>query len=219
MVAWMEVRISAKAFAEFVVGGPGKKSSTIRKILKPKSPEAKIPIGYYRRAIAIIRGYHDQDNDADQVRAEVKILAKEAESAETKQARAKRLCNLLAVELYMKAFANRTWKVTRCPRIHYTSSEVRISGTPDLAIQDSKRLRLVKLGVRKEKETPDMVRIMLRVIYQAAKKKITLDARDVTYFNVRTGEAISGDASDRRLASTIDNGCSVLQQMIRGKTI
>jgi hypothetical protein len=215
----MKISISAKAFAEFVIGGPGKKLSTIRKILKPKSPEAQIPIAYYKRAIAIIRGYHDQDNNAEYVNAEMKTLFKEAESAETPQARAKRLSNLRAVELYMKSFADRTWKVVKCPRIHYTSSDVRISGTPDLAVQYSKRLRLVKLGVRKEKEAADMVRIMLRVIYQAAKKELKLDAQDITYFYVRTGEAISGEPADRRLAAAIDSGCTTLQEMVRAKAI
>lgn len=215
----MEIRISAKVFAEFVVGGPGKRSSTVRNILKPRAPEAQIPIGYYRRAIGIIRGYHDQGNDSSYVARELRSLFQEAQSASTPQARAKRLSNLRAVELYMASFSGRTWKVTPCPRIHYLSGEVRISGTPDLAIQDTGRLRLVKLGVRKDKEKPDMVRVMLRVIYQAAKAKLKISVRDVTYFDVRTGQAISGEPSDSHLAQTIENGCVVLQQMVRAKPL
>jgi hypothetical protein len=213
----MEIRISAKAFAEFVVGGPGKKSSTVRNILRPRSPEAVIPSGYYKRAIGIIRGYHDRDNDSSFVLKEMKSLYSEAETASTSQTRAKRNSNLRAVESYMRAFAGRKWKVVKCPRIHYSSSEVRISGTPDLAIQDSERLRLVKIGVRKEKETMDMVRLMLRVIYQAAKAKLQVATRDITYFDARTGEAISGEPEDSRLSTTIDNGCRVLHQMVHAK--
>jgi hypothetical protein len=213
----MEIRISAKAFAEFVIGGPGKKSSTVRNILRPKSPEAQIPGGYYKRAIGIIRSYHDRDNDFSFVTREMKLLHAEVESAATPQARAKRNSNLHAVESYMKTFGNRKWKVTKCPRIHYSSDDVRISGTPDLAVQDSDRLRLVKIGVRKEKETADMVHLMLRVIYQAAKTKLKVTTRDITYFDARTGEAISGEPADRNLAPSIDNGCRVLQQMIQAK--
>lgn len=213
----MEIKISAKDFAEFVMGGPGKKASTVRKILKPKSLEAIIPSGYYKRAISIIRGYHDRDNDNAFVTRELKSLYGEAETAKTPQARTKWNNNLRAVESYLKVFASRTWKVIRCPRIHYSSSEVRISGNPDLAIQESDRVRLVKLGVRKEKETEDMVRLMLRVIYQAAKEKVRVTTRDITYFDVRTGEAISGEPTDSHLAQTIDNGCRVLQQMVQPK--
>ena len=71
------------------------------------------------------------------------------------------------------------------------------------------RLRLIKLGVRKEKETADMVRLMLRVIYQAANAKLKVAARDITYFDVRTGEALSGELSDSHLANTIEGGCRV----------
>jgi hypothetical protein len=215
----MEIRISAKAFAEFVVGGPGKKASTVRGILKPKSPEAQIPSGYYKRAITIIRGYHDQNNDSSYVTKEMKALYQEADSALTPQARAKRLSNLRAVDSYMKSFSSRKWKVIPCPRIHYSCSDVRISGTPDLAIQDGDRLRLIKLGVRKEKETTDMVRLMLRVIFQAAKAKLKASVEDVTYFDVRTGEAISGTPSDKHLAATIDTGCGVLRQMVTARPI
>lgn len=215
----MEIRISAKVFAEFVVGGPGKRSSTVRNILKPRAPEAKIPSGYYRRAIGIIRGYHDQDNDSSYVVRELKSLYQEAESAPTSQARAKRLSNLRAIESYMASFSGRTWKIIPCPRIHYLSGEVRISGAPDLAIQDAGRLRLVKLGVRKDKETRDMVRVMLRVIYQAAKMKLKVNVPDITYFDVRTGEAISGEPSDSHLAQTIENGCLILQQMVQARPL
>jgi hypothetical protein len=83
----MEIRISAKAFAQFVVGNPGKKLSTVRSILKPKSPEAQIPSGYYKPAVGIIREYHDRGNDALYAARELKLLHQEAESAPTPQAR------------------------------------------------------------------------------------------------------------------------------------
>jgi hypothetical protein len=117
----------------------------------------------------------------------------------------------------MKSFSTKKWKVVSCPRIHYTSSEVRISGTPDLAVRVADLLRLVKLGVRKKKETTEMVRLMLRVIYQAAMAKLEISARDITYFDVSTGEAISGQPADSHLAYNIDNGCRTLQEMVRAK--
>src|SRR5579871_6300191 len=137
----MEIKIGAKVFAEFLAGSPAKKSSTVTKILKPRSPEATIPSGYYAKAIGIIRAYHDRDNDAAYVVNELKSLFKEASIASTPQARTKRLSNISAVELYMKIFSTRRWKVVSCPRIYYISNEVKISGKPDLAIQEGERTR------------------------------------------------------------------------------
>jgi hypothetical protein len=210
----MEIRISAKMFAEFVTGGPSKKSSTVRKLQKPKSPESKIPSGYYRRAIGIIRAYHDHDNDHSYILNGLKSLYEESETAATPQGKAKWRSNLQAVEAYMRKFAGRKWQIISCPRIHYLAFEVRISGTPDLAIKDSDRVRLVKLGVRKTKETEEMVRLMLRVIYQASKAKLKLSPNDITYFDVATGDSITGDPSDKRLARTIEGGCRALQEMM-----
>jgi hypothetical protein len=213
----MEIKISAKAFAQFVVGGPSKKSTIVRTILKPRSPEAIIPQGYYKPAIGIIRAYHDRNNDSSYVSEQLKALFKEAETATTSQARAKRLSNMRAVELYMKSFSGKLWKVVGCPKIHFSSSDVRISGTPDLAIKDGGRMRLVKLGVRKEKEPKEMVRIMLRVIYQAAKAKLAIATRDVTYFDVKTGAVIPGEPTDSYLAKSIENGCIILRQLVQAK--
>lgn len=213
----MEIKISARAFAEFVMGSPSKKSSTVRSILKPQSPEAQIPRGYYTRAIGIIRAYHDRGNDSSYLYAEIRNLQEEVLSAETPQSRTKRNRNLIAVEAYMQSFADRKWRIVSCCRIHYSSNSVRISATPDLTIQDGKRVRLVKLGVRKEKELEEVIKLMLRVVYQAAQPKMEITPRDITYFDVATGEAISGDHSDKRLAQTIERGCTILRQMIEMK--
>ncbi len=64
-----------------------------------------------------------------------------------------------------------------------------------------------------------MVHLMLRVIYQAAKAKVKVTTRDITYFDVRTGESISGAPTDSYLAQTIENGCMVLQQMVAAKPV
>ncbi len=212
----MEHKISAKAFAEFVTGGPSKKAATVRGILKPKLPSTFIPSGYYKRAIAIIRGYHDQGNNHAYVTQELKNLYAEAESASTPQSRTNRLSNAQAVTSYMRIFSGKTWKVTRCPRIYFSSNGILISGKPDLAVQDGDRLRLVKLGVRKKKELEVMVRLMLRVVYQAAfKEKLRVNPQDITFFDVKSGETISGTRADSSFEKRIEEGCRLLQQMLQ----
>lgn len=210
----MEIKISAKAFAEFVLGGPGKKASTIRYLLKPQSTEAQIVMRYYSRAVQIIRGYHDAENDSAFLRAEIRGLHKKAETAESSQARTKLLNNLRAIETYMEMYGARRWKIVSCPRIYHSSGSVRISATPDLAILQGKRLRLVKLGVRKQSEDPEVIRIMLRVIYQAASGKMEISPQDVLFFDVSKRETLRGDTSDAALEQTIEMGCDKLHQMV-----
>ena len=55
---------------------------------------------------------------------------------------------------------------------------------------------------------------MLRVIYQAATTKLKVTTRDVTYFDVKTGDVVSGEPSDSRLAQTIEGGCRALRKMV-----
>lgn len=214
----MEIKISAKAFAEFVLGSPTKKASTIRILLKPQSPDAQIVIRYYSRAIQIIRNYHDSDNDQEQLKASYKGLISKIQTAESQQARTKILNNLRAVETYMEMYGQRRWKIVPCPRIYHTSASVRVSATPDFAVREGKRICLVKLGVRKESENPEVIRIMLRVIYQAAIERIDgIKPEDISFVDIAKKLTQHGSKRDASLASTIDAGCQHLQQMVLGR--
>jgi hypothetical protein len=187
---------------------------TVRYLLKPQSTEAQIVMRYYSRAVQIIRSYHDAENDFAFLRAEIRGLEKKAETAESNQARTKLLNNLRAIETYMEIYGQREWKIVSCPRIYHSSSSVRISATPDLAILEGKRLRLVKLGVRKQLEDPEVIRLMLRVMYQAASAKMEISPQDVLFFDVSKRETLRGSRGDTALTQTIEMGCERLQQMV-----
>jgi predicted RecB family nuclease len=214
----MEIKISAKAFAEFVLGSPSKKASTVRFVLKPQSADAQIVIRYYSRAIQIIRSYHDSDNDPKLLKSKCNELIGKAQTAESQQARTKILNNLRAVETYMEMYGERKWRIVSCPRIYHSSNSVRVSATPDFAIREGKRLRLLKLGVRKEAENPEVIRIMLRVIYQAASVRIDgIQPDDISFFDIAKKQTLHGSKKDAPLARTIDVGCQSLQQMVLGR--
>lgn len=213
----MTIPISAKHFAEFVLGSPSHQSTTVRNLQKPKTADVIMPMSYYTRAIGIIRDYHNQGNEYSVVSQGLKQLYQDSEVAEKSQTRVKLKLNLNAVESYMRKFASRSWKVVPCPKCYYISSNVHISGKPDLAVQDSDRIRLVKLGIRKQKETEELIRLMLRAMYQAAETKLAVKPEDITYFDVGTGESISGDSSDGHLAKTIESGCQLLSKLMEPK--
>jgi hypothetical protein len=68
----------------------------------------------------------------------------------------------------------------------------------------------VKLGVTKDGDNPEVIRIMLRVIYQAASIQYQVEPRDVVYFDIANAARLRGSREDSDLASTIDNGCDTL---------
>jgi hypothetical protein len=204
------IRISAKGFAEFVLAGPSKKAGIVRNILKPKSKEAQAIVLYYAKAIRIIRLYHAKDNDREYLTREIRALEKKLESATTPQAKASLRNNLRAIRSYMDIYGQRKRITVPRPRIYYTHGSVRLSASPDIAIQEDGRLKLVKLGVTKDGDNPEVIRIMLRVIYQAASIQYQVEPRDVVYFDIANAARLRGSREDSDLASTIDNGCDTL---------
>jgi hypothetical protein len=204
------IQISAKGFAEFVLAGPSKKARIVRNILKPKSKEAQAIVLYYAKAIRIIRLYHAKDNDREYLTREIRALEKKLESATTPQAKASLKNNLRAIRSYMDIYGQRKRITVPRPRIYYTHGSVRLSASPDIAIQEDGRLKLVKLGVTKDGDNPEVIRIMLRVIYQAASIQYQVEPRDVVYFDIANAARLRGSREDSDLASTIDNGCDTL---------
>ncbi|SRR6266404_3253971 len=207
--------ITAKGFAEFVLAGPSKRAQIVRNILKPKSKEAKVIVLYYARAIRIIRLYHARGNDHHFLKQETHGLEKKLELATTPQARASLKNNLRAVASYMDIYGHRKRTLVPRPRIAYTHGAVRISASPDLAVYEDGKLKLVKLGMTKKGDNPELVRIMLRVIYQAAKSEgKNVEPHDVIYFDVANAARIRSRNGDADLATTIDNNCETLAGMV-----
>ena len=209
----MLIPLSAKAFAEFVVGGPSKKSQIVRNILKPKSKEAQIIAHYYAPAVNIIRVYHAKGNDGDYLKDALHNLEMKREKATSKQTRAKIANNIRAITGYVDLYGTKKRKVVPRPRIYYTSGQVRLSASPDLAVEENGGIKLLKLGVTKDGDKPEVVRIMLRVIYQAAKTRFKLASQDVVYLDIANGERTHSSHEDAGLAATIDNGCNALMEM------
>ncbi|MGB6024608.1 MAG: hypothetical protein WBG40_05330, partial [Candidatus Sulfotelmatobacter sp.] len=110
-------------------------------------------------------------------------------------------------------YGNKKRKVVPRPRIYYSFGNVRLSASPDLAVEENGGLKLLKLGVTKDGDKPEVVRIMLRVIYQAAKTRFKIESPDVVYLDISKGVHSQGSPQDAHLATTIDNGCNALAEM------
>ena len=208
------IPISAKGFAEFILAGPSKKAQIVRNILRPKSKEAQVIVLYSARAIRIIRLYHTKGNDREYLKREIHDLEKKLEAATTPQARASLRNNLRAIHSYMDIYGHRKRKIVPRPRIYYSHANVRLSASPDLAVEEDGRLKLVKLGITKGGDNMELVRIMLRVMYQAANAEYQVQPHDVVYFDVGNAVRRRGSSDDCDLATTIDNGCDTLACMV-----
>jgi hypothetical protein len=209
-----KIPLSAKAFAEFALGGPSKRAQIVRGIQKPKSKATRAVVLYYARAIRIIRAYHAQKNDQVYLGAELTSLEIQRTKATTPQLRATLTNNMRAIRGYINAYGQRKRQIVPCGRIHYEHGSVRLSGSPDFAVEENGKIKLVKLGLTKDGDDPDVVRIMLRVIYQAAEKRFQIDPQDVVYFDIANSRRTHGHKNDAELATTIDNGCEALEAMI-----
>lgn len=207
------VPLSAKGFAEFILAGPSKRATIVRNIQKPRSKEAQVIVRYYARAIRVIRIYHARENDRDYLAHEIRSLEKKLEATTIPQTRASLNNNLRAIRSYMELYGHRKRTVVPRPRIYYTHGVVHLSASPDLAIQEDGRLKLVKLGVRKNGDNPEVIRIMLRVMYQAAQSQYQIQPHDVVYFDVANAARIRSSNDDAGLATIIDNGCDTLAAM------
>jgi hypothetical protein len=209
----MVIRLSAKGFAEFVLAGASKKAQIVRNIKKPKSTEAKIIVQYYAPAISIIRIFHSRDNDRTYLKKEISSLEFKLEKATSAQARAKLKNNLRALKNYIDVYGQRKREVVARPRIYFAHGDVHLSASPDLAVKEDGRLKLVKLGMTKKADNPQLVRIMLRVMYQAATGRFQIEPKDVVYFDVANAARIRGTTSDSDLELVIDNACDELARM------
>lgn len=211
----MEVRVSAKALAEFAIGGPSKKAQVVRTITRPQSTEAKVVTHYYSKAVNIIRVYHAKDNDPAYLATALDILENDLLEATTSQARANVRNNIRVIETYMDLYGDLKRQIIARPRIAFRTDEVRVSASPDMAIIENGKTVLVKLGPNKKSLDPDAVRLVLRLIFQAAREKFPITPQDIVYLDIKNSASILGDGEDAHLASTIDSACHVLASMCR----
>jgi hypothetical protein len=165
---------------------------------------------YYARAIRIIRIYHARGNDRTYLQGELRSLEAKLEQATSPQARASLRNNIRAIRGYLDVYGQRKRIVVPRPRIYYSHGRVRLSASPDLAVKEDGKLKLVKLGVTKDGDNPEVIRIMLRVIYQAAKTQFQVEPGDVVYFDIARAARIRGSQQDADLATTLENRHAVV---------
>ena len=211
----MEIRVSAKALAEFAVGSPSIKAHVVRAITRPLSAESKVITHYYAKAVNIIRVYHAKDNDQIYLATALDILENKLLEATTPQTRANVRNNIRVIETYMDLYGDLKRQIIARPRIAFRTDEVRVSASPDMAIIEGDRTVLLKLGPNKKSLSPDAVRLVLRLIFLAATEKFQITPQDIVYLDIKNSASVLGSGEDANLAGTIENACQTLASMCR----
>ena len=209
----MDIKLSAKAFAQFLVGGPHKREQIVRNIRKSESKEAKAISHYYSPAVAVIRKYHAKGNDRTFLKEQLQKLMMGVEAAPNPWARAKFRNNVRVIHRYIELYGTKSWNILSRPRISLVSHGVRVSEWPDIAAEESGKVSLIKLGPAKQKESVEAIRIILRVIFSAATVRFKLEPRDITYLDIRRAVQYTGSPGDSDLDHTINSGCRSLVAM------
>jgi predicted adenine nucleotide alpha hydrolase (AANH) superfamily ATPase len=208
------VKISARAIAQFIVGGPTKKQTIVRNVRQPQSVAAKAMSHYYSPAVNVIRIYHERNNDKKYMTQQIKLLEKEYRSAKNPWALAKFKHNLRCINEYLDRFGDYSMVIMPRPRIAYLRDNVRVSASPDLAIESNGEVILVRLGTSKKKENAQIIEIILRITFEAAKKRFEKIApKNVLYLDLTSSGHQLGASEDPDLMKTIDRACAQVAQL------
>jgi hypothetical protein len=210
----MEMKITAKSFADFATATPTRKRTILKNAKHPKKKENQIIILYYNEALRVIKLYHKKGNDQAVIKYALRRLRQEREASDKPQKKARLNQNIRAIESYFQLFGQRKFEVLPSPRLKLTVGKVTISATPDLMVKESGTLHLIKVGVVKQKLHPDLVPIMLDVILDAAiKAEISIDPANVMYLDLTNENIIRAAKNSTSIRRTVQNACDDVESM------
>ena len=212
----MEMKLSAKSFADFATASPTRKRTILKNAKYPKKKENQVIILYYNEALRVIRLYHKKGNDHAVVKYALRRLRQERDASEKPQKKARLRQNIRAIESYFNLFGQRKFEVQPGRRLKLTVGKVTISATPDLVVKESGTLHLIKLGVVKQQLHPDLVPTMLQVILDAAiKADISIESANVMYLDLTNENVIRAAKDGKSVGRAIQNACDDVAVMWR----
>lgn len=211
----VDMRISVKVLADFMLASDARRRSIIRdsKFPKLKDGKPKPQIVRYSEARAAIRDYHGSRNDINILLTEVeKLIKKKAEHPEKDPARIDD--NIRAIKAYIAHFSKNAFVVLTTPRPVYGSGGVEVSATPDLYVEENGVKRLIKLDFNQQKPRERAIEIILKVMHEAASlQQLGIKPRDVLYLDVSRRTRHTGAKLNKSLTKDIDAALATIQDM------
>jgi hypothetical protein len=206
------IKISVKGLAKFMTSGSVGQRNVLRNFKFP-DPEGGVQAVYYSEARLTIKEFHESGNNPSSIVSEVKKLTEKAYQANPKS-RIRIEHNIRALRQYLKIFGGLPFKVVPSPKLALVQGDVSIGATPDFCAKHKGTKKLVKLDLGTKPADPKVVKIILQVIYEAAKGGIpNLEPRDVLYLDV-PGEKIHKTAKTKsRLTKEIQAACQNIEAL------
>ncbi len=157
------IRITAKGLAKYMTSGDARKRKILRDYKVP-DPEGAVQSKYYAEARRVIERYHGGGNDASIIVSAVDELnTKAAREFDRKRDRLRN--NIRALESYLSNFGKKKLTILPTPDVKFTHGQVLVSAYPDLYVKDADRHKIIKLDLGKDHPKPEMIKIVLQVMY------------------------------------------------------
>jgi len=209
------MRITVKVLADYMLSSALRQRTLVRdsKFPKLKDGKPKPQIVRYSETRAAIRDYHESGNDiAVLLTAVERLTKKRAEHPEKDSGRIDD--NVRAIKAYIAHFSKNKFTVLKTPRPIYFYEQVEVSATPDLYVEENGTRKLIKLDFNQQKPKDDAVKIMLKVMYEAAASaQLGVKPKDVVYLDVSRKEQHTGAKLNTSLKKQIDAALATIQDM------
>lgn len=206
------MKISLKGLAKYMTSG----FATQRKILrnfKYPDPEGFAQAIYYADARRAIRDYHSRQNDPTVLlRAVDKLQIKASRSHGS--ARTRHDHNIRAIQSYSNHFHRRKFAIQSNPRLDYSHGKVVVSCMPDLYVTERGREKIIKLELGADAPDPKMLRIILQVLYEAAKEAgLPVRPQDVICLDASRAIQHKGARLRTRMKTEVEAACQNIEVM------
>jgi hypothetical protein len=206
------IRITAKGLAKYMTSGDARKRKILRDYKFP-DPEGAVQSKYYAEARRVIEQYHGGGNDASIIVSAVDELnTKAAREFDRKRDRLRN--NIRALESYLSNFGKKKLTILPTPDVKFTHGQVLVSAYPDLYVKDGDRHKIIKLDLGKDHPKPEMIKIVLQVMYAAAQAaNLPVLPKDIIYVEVEHGTQHSGVKKRARLQRDIEAACQTIEDV------
>ena len=211
----MAIKISVGGLAKFMKSGPASQRTLLKsyKFQTDKSGNKRPQIVRYSEARAAIKKYHESSNDVATLLAAVAALKKKELANPDKDAN-RIHDNIRAIEAYMKYFSKNNFIVLDNPKPKYMHSNVEVSASPDLYVEEKNVKKMIKLDFNSLALDKESIKVILKVMYEAASAKhLEIVPKNVIYLDVSRNEQHCGEKLNKQLKKDIDAALETIEDI------
>lgn len=203
------IKIGVRDFAEFMISGPARQRSILKRIKYPDHG-SRLFFLYYADARRILREYHFQKKSKDWLELKGRrFLSLSMTGSDGKNTQNKNIARVLLD--YHRHFADKKYDVLESIGLKYEHGEVIIKVTPDLHVNERKSEKILKFEFAKKPMNPDMVKTISQIMYESCELGgLHLSSSNILYLDISRGLAIKGARVGSRRVADIEATCDTI---------